>query len=54
MIQVYYHVTEYCDWYTLHAVWGDKLLYGRVPEPFPWCGIGSGSARLDTRVGPCD
>jgi len=22
------------------------LLYGHVPDPFPWCGIGSGHVRL--------
>jgi len=25
---------------------GDKLLCGHVSDPFPWCGIGSGQARL--------
>jgi len=24
---------------------GDKLLYGHVPDPFPWCRIESGHAR---------
>ena len=31
---------------THSMVWGDKLLYGHVPDPFPRCGIGSGHARL--------
>ena len=25
---------------------GNKLLYDHVPDPFPWCGIGSGHTRL--------
>jgi len=27
-------------------VQGDKLLYGHVPDPFPWYGIVSGHTRL--------
>jgi len=30
------------------TVWGDKMLYGQIPDPFPRCGIGSGHARLST------
>ena len=42
-----YHVTEYCAVIGTHStVRGDKLLYGHIPDPFPWCGIGSGHARL--------
>ena len=42
-----YHVTEYCAVIGTHStVRGDKLLYGHIPDPFPWCGIGSGYARL--------
>jgi len=42
-----YHVTEYCAVIGTHSmVRGNKLLYGPVPDPFPWCRIGSGHARL--------
>ena len=42
-----YHVTEYCAVIGMHStVWGNKLLYGHVPDPFPRCGIGSGHTRL--------
>ena len=42
-----YHVTEYCAVIGTHStVRGDKLLYGHIPDPFPWCRIGSGHARL--------
>jgi len=35
-------VTEYCAVIATHStVWGDKLLYGHIPDPFPQCGIGS-------------
>ena len=40
-------MTEYCAVIGTHSmVWGDTLLYGHVPDPFPQCGIGSGHARL--------
>jgi len=42
-------MTEYCAVILVHTsstVRGNKLLYGYVPDPFPWCGIGSGHARL--------
>ena len=40
-------MTEYCAVIGTHsAVQGDKLLYGHVRDPFPWCGIGSGHTRL--------
>ena len=39
--------TECCAVVGTHStVWGDKLLYGHVPDPLPWCGIGSGHTRL--------
>ena len=42
-----YHLTEICAVIGTHStVWGDKLLYGHVPDPFPQCWIGSGLARL--------
>jgi len=31
---------------------GDKLFYGHVPDPFPWCRIGSGHARLPCGILP--
>ena len=31
---------------TRSTVRGDQLLCGHVPDPFPWCGIGSGHTRL--------
>jgi len=41
-----YHVTEYCAVIGTHStVWGNKLLYGHVPDPFPLCGTGSGSSK---------
>ena len=47
-----YHVTEYCAVIGTHStVWGDKLLYGHVPDPFPRCGIGSDDARLICTLG---
>jgi len=40
-------VTEYRAVIGTHStVRGDKLLYGHIPDPFPWCRIGSGHARL--------
>ena len=43
-----YHVTEYCAVIGTHStVRGTKLLYGHVPDPFPWYRIGSGHTRLD-------
>ena len=40
-------MTEYCAVIGMHSmVRGDKLLSGHVPDPFPWCGIGSGHVRL--------
>jgi len=34
-----YHVTEYCAVIGTHStVCGDKLLFGHVPDHFPWCG----------------
>jgi len=40
-------VTEYCAVISMHStVRGDKLLSGHVP----WCGIGSGHARLGPLV----
>ena len=45
-------MTEYCAVIGMHStVWGDKLLYGQIPDPFPRCGIGSGHARLRAKVG---
>jgi len=42
-----YHVTEYCAVIGMHSiVQGDKLLYGHVPDPFLWCRIEYGRARL--------
>ena len=42
-----YHVTEFCAVIGTHStVRGDKLLYGHVPDPFPWCRIVSGHVRL--------
>ena len=39
------HVTEYCAIIGTHStVWGNKLLNGHVPDPFPWCGMGFGHA----------
>jgi len=35
------HVTEYCAVIGMHStVWDNKLFYGHVPDPFPWCGMG--------------
>ena len=40
-------VTEYCTVIGTHSpVWGDKLLWCHVPDPFPWSRIGSGHMRL--------
>ena len=42
-----YHVTEYCAVIGTHpTVWGNKLLHGHVPVPFPLCGMMSGHVRL--------
>ena len=44
-------MTEYCAVIGTHStVWGDKLLYGQIPDPLPWCGIGSGHARISRSV----
>ena len=49
-----YHVTEYHAVIGTHSmVWGNKLLYGHVPGPFPLCGTGSGHARLGICVHEC-
>jgi len=39
----------HCDWYALCSA-GDKLLYGHVPDHFPWCGMGSDYVRLVTAL----
>jgi len=50
-----YHVTEYCAVIGMHStVWGDKLLYGQIPDLFPRCGIGSGHARLGLAKRDCN
>ena len=36
---------------TRSTVRGDQLLCGHVPDPFPWCGIGSGHTRLEGERG---
>ena len=48
-----YPITEYCAVIGMHStVRGNKLFYGHVPDPFPWCGIGSGHARLAWAMQP--
>ena len=45
-------MTEYFAVIGTHStVRGDQLLYGHVPDPFPWCGIGSGHKRLEGEGG---